>query len=59
MPPKQKTFAEKMLKSKKPVVDHDNYRVIRARVGEKGGLRYENTIVRVRKDADENKALGI
>ena len=59
MPPKQKSFAEKMLKSQKPAQEFDFYRVIKAFKGKKGGLRYENRVVQVKKGTNENEALGI
>ena len=56
---KGKTFAEKMLKSKKPKDEVDNYMVVQAKTTPKGTIRYEKRIVKVKKGDDEIKALGI
>jgi hypothetical protein len=56
---KTKTFAEKMLKSMKPAVDFDIYKVITAKPGPKGAMRYNARVVKIKKDADEKAALGL
>ena len=56
---KGKTFAEKMLKSMKPVVDFECYKVITAKAGPKGAIRYSERIVKIKKDTDEKAALGL
>ena len=56
---KQKTFAEKMLKNLKDIDNNVSYRVIRPKKTNKGSIRFENKIVIVHKDEDENKRIGI
>lgn len=57
--PKTKTFAEKMLKSKKPPVDFEAYKVISTRPKPSGTLRYVSRVVKVRKTDNEKEVLGI
>jgi len=56
---KTKSFAEKMLKSGKPKLEFDCYKVINAKLTPAGTVRYESHIVKVKKDQDEKTALGL
>jgi len=56
---KTKTFAEKMLKNLKPTEMHTSIKVIRPSMGPKGAVRFDSSIVRLRKDDNEIEKLGL
>ncbi len=56
---KTKTFAEKMQKGSLPRSEHTAYKVVRPKVSNKGTVRFETKIVKVKNEDNENKVLGI
>ncbi len=56
---KTKSFAEKMMKNLKPKDEHVSYKVIRPKQTSKGSIRYEEKIVKVGKNDNENQVLGV
>jgi len=56
---KAKSFAEKMLKKLKPKDEFSVVRVIRPKVTDKGSIRYDSRTIRLSKNDDENKTLGL
>ncbi|NQT35188.1 hypothetical protein HQ587_08360 [bacterium] len=56
---KGKSFAEKMLRTKKGKDETENFKVIEAKTTPKGTVRYETRMVKVKKSDNEQKALGL
>ncbi len=56
---KGKTFADKMLKKGKPKDTFEYFKVVEAKPTPKGTMRYETRMVKVNKDDDQKKALGL
>ena len=56
---KGKTFAEKMLRTKKEKDEFDNFKVVEAKTTPKGTVRYETKMVKVKKGDNEQKAFGL
>jgi len=56
---KTKSFADKMLKSKKPKEEYEMVKVIEARTTPEGTVRYETKMKKIGKGESELKALGL
>lgn len=56
---KGKSFADKVMKGRKPKDELEVFKVIRARKTPKGTVRYETHVVKVEKGEDEAKAFGL
>ena len=56
---KTKSFAEKMQKSSLSKGELAAYKVIRPKISNKGTVRFETKVIKIKAGENENKALGI